>query len=73
MFQVAVPCLKNVIFDDEVGLNTPLQPALLEMCSAGGKKMLKEDWDGGSVALQCGRLIKSKGWSLKSSSAPGDV
>ena len=73
MFQVAVPCLKKLIFDDEVGLNTPLHPALLEMCSAAGEEMLKEDWDGGPVASQWGRLMRNGGWSLKSSSAPGGV
>lgn len=64
---------KNQKFDDDVSLNSPLFPSLLVMCCAGGEGMPKSDQDGGPVALQWGRLIRSGGQSLKSFSAPGGV
>ena len=53
-----------------MGLNTSLQPALLEMHGAGGKKMLQADLDGGPVASRWGRLMGDGGGGLKPSSAP---
>lgn len=64
---------KKKIFDDNMGLNSPLLPSLLVMCCAGGEGMLKADQDGGPVALQWGRLVRNGGRSLRSFSAPGGV